>query len=197
MTSPQASRAEVVGLEPAPTGLCLVQALLNSQLAGLPDLLDEAPAAQLWLEGSLATWSQRTGDPPPNLTLRRSDLPLLRDLRQQVRSWLQGQRSGGDAAPTTGELVLNMRLWIVDGRVVYRPVVGGLEGVTSMVSTEVLLAAQTGMLPRLKTCGNPDCGAAFFDQSRNSSRVWHDVKTCGNAANLRAHRARLRNGRDE
>jgi len=33
---------------------------------------------------------------------------------------------------------------------------------------------------------------AFFDRSRNNSGVWHDVKFCGNAANLRAFRARQR-----
>jgi predicted RNA-binding Zn ribbon-like protein len=34
------------------------------------------------------------------------------------------------------------------------------------------------------------CSAAFFDRSRNNSRVWHDVNVCGNLANLHAHRAR-------
>ncbi|MGV9881539.1 CGNR zinc finger domain-containing protein [Streptomyces sp. NPDC003006] len=45
---------------------------------------------------------------------------------------------------------------------------------------------------RLKTCRNPLCRVAFYDRSRNNSGVWHDVKTCGNAANLRAYRARRR-----
>jgi len=34
--------------------------------------------------------------------------------------------------------------------------------------------------------------AAFFDRSRNNSRVWHDVAVCGNLAHLHAHRARKR-----
>jgi predicted RNA-binding Zn ribbon-like protein len=36
------------------------------------------------------------------------------------------------------------------------------------------------------------CPCAFYDRSRNNSRVWHDVRTCGNVANLRASRARRR-----
>ena len=36
--------------------------------------------------------------------------------------------------------------------------------------------------------------AAFYDESRNSSRVWHDVKVCGNPVNARASRARRRAG---
>jgi predicted RNA-binding Zn ribbon-like protein len=45
---------------------------------------------------------------------------------------------------------------------------------------------------RLKICRNPRCRVAFFDRSRNNSGVWRDVRTCGNAANLRAYRARQR-----
>ncbi|MGA4847097.1 CGNR zinc finger domain-containing protein [Streptomyces sp. G5(2025)] len=44
----------------------------------------------------------------------------------------------------------------------------------------------------LKACRNPLCRVAFYDRSRYDSGVWHDVKTRGNAANLRAYRARRR-----
>ncbi|MEK8106680.1 CGNR zinc finger domain-containing protein [Micromonospora sp. M12] len=79
-----------------------------------------------------------------------------------------------------------------DGRLTYEPSGGGATAVASLVHLEALLAAHTGTLARLKTCMNPDCGAAFYDMSRNSIRVWHDMKTCGNAMNLRASRARRR-----
>ncbi|MGV9563808.1 CGNR zinc finger domain-containing protein [Streptomyces sp. NPDC003480] len=57
---------------------------------------------------------------------------------------------------------------------------------------EVFLAQQTGAWQRLKMCRNDRCGTMFFDRSRNISGVWHNVKICGNAANLRAYRARQR-----
>lgn len=44
-------------------------------------------------------------------------------------------------------------------------------------------------------CGNARCGWYFLDTSRNSSRRWCDMAACGNAAKVRAHRARLRAGR--
>ncbi|WP_206686451.1 CGNR zinc finger domain-containing protein [Kribbella qitaiheensis] len=33
---------------------------------------------------------------------------------------------------------------------------------------------------------------SLYDRSRNNSGAWHNVKTCGNQANLRAHRERNR-----
>ncbi|WP_230486657.1 CGNR zinc finger domain-containing protein [Nocardioides anomalus] len=65
-------------------------------------------------------------------------------------------------------------------------------GLLALADLELLLARAAGVLARLKVCANPDCGAAFFDASKNSSRRWHDVKTCGNTANLRASRERRR-----
>jgi hypothetical protein len=45
---------------------------------------------------------------------------------------------------------------------------------------------------RLKLCHEPRCRVAFYDRSKNNSRVWHDTATCGNQVNSRAHRARRR-----
>ena len=62
----------------------------------------------------------------------------------------------------------------------------------ALAAAEILLAQQRGQWARFKTCPLPPCGVAFYDESRNASRVWHDVKTCGNQANLHAYRARRR-----
>ncbi|MFD8338947.1 CGNR zinc finger domain-containing protein [Streptomyces solisilvae] len=51
---------------------------------------------------------------------------------------------------------------------------------------------QASTWQRLKLCRNDRCGIMFFDRSRNNSGIWHDVKVCGNTANLRAYRARQR-----
>ncbi|MDN5881317.1 MAG: CGNR zinc finger domain-containing protein [Nitrosospira sp.] len=46
-------------------------------------------------------------------------------------------------------------------------------------------------LARLKACPPPDgCGWLFLDRSRNASRSWCNMKTCGNIAKQRRHRAR-------
>jgi predicted RNA-binding Zn ribbon-like protein len=41
-------------------------------------------------------------------------------------------------------------------------------------------------------CMIGSCPVNFYDHSRNSTAVWHDVRTCGNIANLRTSRARRR-----
>ncbi|GAA3713145.1 hypothetical protein GCM10023082_08630 [Streptomyces tremellae] len=51
------------------------------------------------------------------------------------------------------------------------------------------------MWPRLKLCRNEAGGSAFYDASRNNSGVRRSVRTCGNAADLRASRARRRGQR--
>lgn len=46
-------------------------------------------------------------------------------------------------------------------------------------------------LARLKACSPPEgCGWLFLDRSRNASRTWCSMKTCGNVAKLRRYRAR-------
>jgi len=62
----------------------------------------------------------------------------------------------------------------------------------SVVWGETLLAQRADTWRRLKLCRNAVCNSAFYDRSKNNSGVWHDVKMCGNAANLRASRARRR-----
>ncbi len=46
-----------------------------------------------------------------------------------------------------------------------------------------------GKLERIKECPGPDgCGWLFLDTSRNGSRHWCDMKTCGNVAKVRRFR---------
>ena len=61
-----------------------------------------------------------------------------------------------------------------------------------MIWGEVFLAQRADTWKRLKLCHKAACSSAFYDRSKNNSGVWHDVKMCGNAANLRASRARRR-----
>jgi len=45
---------------------------------------------------------------------------------------------------------------------------------------------------RVKICANPDCGWVIYDESRNRTRLWCDVKECGNLIKVRRFRARRR-----
>ena len=52
----------------------------------------------------------------------------------------------------------------------------------------------TGELIAIRQCRGAACGWLFLDTSRNRTRVWCDMRVCGNRAKARRHHARLRTG---
>ncbi|MCM8750441.1 ABATE domain-containing protein [Thermomicrobiaceae bacterium CFH 74404] len=45
----------------------------------------------------------------------------------------------------------------------------------------------SGELDRVRACANPPCGWLFIDRSRNRSRRWCDMRSCGNRMKARRH----------
>ena len=45
-------------------------------------------------------------------------------------------------------------------------------------------------LARLRRCGNPTCSWLFIDETRNRSRRWCEMASCGNVLKVRRHRER-------
>ncbi|MGW2230793.1 CGNR zinc finger domain-containing protein [Streptomyces formicae] len=182
------SATERYRLEPAPGGLGLVQDLLNTVSAGLPerpDLLADLTRAQVWADDAVAAWASAMGRPAPTVVVDGADgLRVLRDLRDALGG--HAEETGADAGLRLGP----------DGVVRLEPRGAGAHLVVSLVLAALYEAQQADTRRRLKTCRNPLCRVAFYDRSRNNSGVWHDVKTCGNAANLRAYRARRRERAD-
>ncbi|WP_051342076.1 CGNR zinc finger domain-containing protein [Pseudonocardia spinosispora] len=175
------------GIAPAPAGLVLVQELLNTvPVVSSPDLLDEPPTAQNWLDQAVALWAEQTGTEPTRIPLGRDDLDALRVLRSQLKRIVAGEPDV-EAPAAHGALRLALS---GDGRLTSSPDGDGAAWVVSAVLGEIYLAHQHDTWRRLKSCRNGTCGTVFFDRSRNNSGVWHDVHVCGNAANLRASRAR-------
>ena len=157
-------------LAPAPDGLQVVQNLLNTRAIdayGLPDLLEDGKTASI-------VWKT---------TLSDDDAAALRALRSDVEAAIAGDLATRPAV--RAELIPSS-----DGNVRMLPTGTGADYIASTIWSEVLLAQQADTWRRLKRCKNEACGSAFYDRSRNNSGVWHDVKTCGNVANLRASRAR-------
>ena len=61
-------------------------------------------------------------------------------------------------------------------------------------ATESLVRGELG---RVRRCANGRCAHVFYDTSKNSSRRWCDMDTCGNrakAARFRKRRARQNTG---
>ncbi|PZG17081.1 CGNR zinc finger domain-containing protein [Nonomuraea aridisoli] len=190
------------GLSPAPGGLGFVQDLLNTQPAGRPrqpDLFDDLASAQGWADAALKAWSEQTGRAVPDVVLGEDDLDPLRRLRADLQACAGRHTTGADgdpavppdtpAVPRSAAAALRLG---ADGLVRLEPRGSGRQALASLALIAVVEAQGADTWRRLKACRNPRCQAAFFDRSRNNSAVWHDVRVCGNPANLRAHRARRR-----
>jgi predicted RNA-binding Zn ribbon-like protein len=179
------------GTSIAPDGLRLTQELANTlgvaKSAQGQDLLGDTATAQAWLDAQLAGWAERHGGPAPRIELTGRSLRQLQQLRDRVRALLHG---GADAAASTVATTVDVAV-TADGSAL-APRGDGLAWLTGAVAIELHLAGLAGQRHRLKVCRNERCGVAFHDQSKNNSRAWHDVSTCGNLANVRAYRERQR-----
>ncbi|MFJ8361760.1 CGNR zinc finger domain-containing protein [Streptomyces sp. NPDC093984] len=187
------------GVDPAPDGLAFVQEFMDTIAAGKPrreDLLADLSTAQEWLDGALSDWAHATAAAPLAVTLEQDDLDRLRDFREDLRHAAAAtsageQENGGAGAATLPAVPVSMQ-WDDSGRIQAVPRGSGWRKVASLATVEVFKAQLDGSWCRIKACRNPRCAVAFYDRSRNNSGVWHNVKVCGNAANLRAYRARRR-----
>lgn len=189
------------GVAPAPEGLAFVQDLLDTIPTATKqreDLLTDLPTAQKWLDGALTAWAGATGAAPVGVALAAEDVDALRDFRDDLHRVVAAPHdAAADATAAVPVALPTVALgahWDGTGRVHLVPRGSGWRRVASVVALEMSAAQRDGTWDRLKTCRNPRCAVAFYDRSRNNSGVWHDVKVCGNAANLRAYRARQRAG---
>lgn len=176
------------GVTPAPGSLGLVQDFLNTRgIAGYgPDLLADAVLAGDWVTGAVRAWSAARGVDLPSPAFDDADLAKLRALRASIDSLVAGEAPSGRSAVPASLLVSEA------GEVRLEPRGTGWRWLASALWAEILLSQHADTWRRIKRCHNHRCGSTFYDRSKNNSRVWHDVKTCGNAANLRASRARRR-----
>jgi predicted RNA-binding Zn ribbon-like protein len=189
--------SERYGARTAPAGLALVQDLVNTHAVERDgaDLLAEHATAERWLEEAGRQWAHDRGLEPADPTLPESELEALRNLRASVQEMLAIPPDQRPADPDGASSAITRRAQVhlvTDEleRVVLVPVGTGASWLASAIWSEVLLAQCTGTWSRLKLCREPGCLSAFYDASRNGSGVWHNVRSCGNIANLRASRSR-------
>ncbi len=169
---------------PAPPELRRVQSFLNTRsVRGEPDLLNSSKSANGWLRAVSA-------GPAPRI--RAADLAPLRDLRAALQQAIQSE--WGDTALLEGILSgLRWSMRIDNRRLALTGAMGeGWQALSEAMLAEVLGARQTAIGTRLKACRNPKCSIAFYDGSKNQSRIWHNTTSCGNLINVRASRARRR-----
>jgi CGNR zinc finger protein len=173
----------------APGGAALVQDFLNTAAIGnSEDLLSDPVSARRWANDAVQAWSASRGKALQPPALSTADLSELRLLRSQIAGLLSGDVEGSVAV---GGISTSFGL-SETGQVRLEPTGNGWRWLASALWGETLLSQSTDTWRRLKRCRNSDCQSTFYDRSKNNSGVWHNVKVCGNAANLRASRARRR-----
>jgi predicted RNA-binding Zn ribbon-like protein len=70
------------------------------------------------------------------------------------------------------------------------PTVGGVRGAIGRILVEVYDEMVDGTWERMKACKADDCRWAFLDTSKNKSRAWCSMESCGNRAKVNAYRQR-------
>lgn len=163
----------------------LVVALANTGHEG-PDELADSPA--------LATWWASVRGPVGVTESSEAGKDALRDLRRGVQEAAR-LHNGVDAAPggaRTSVAGLPLRPEIVRGHVSLVPLSSGdlAAEVAAIALMALLRASARPAWSRVKACRGTDCGWVFIDASRNRSRRWCEMASCGNRAKTAAFRAR-------
>ena len=81
-------------------------------------------------------------------------------------------------------------LFDAHGKARLEPSAAGVDGAIGRLLTIAHEADSEGKWSRLKVCPADDCQWAFYDQSRNRSATWCDMKVCGNRHKVREYRER-------
>ncbi|HEX7029603.1 MAG TPA: ABATE domain-containing protein [Gammaproteobacteria bacterium] len=118
--------------------------------------------------------ARATGRPLP-----RGALEHLNDVIRKTAAW---RRLAADEDTDYRDICC---LWDFSGA----PAIAAL-GPVAWKAAELL---ELGDLERLKECPGENCGWLFLDTSKNRSRQWCSMKTCGNTAKVRRFRERRQN----
>lgn len=68
----------------------------------------------------------------------------------------------------------------------------GIDPTLGRLLRTMLTAMADGSWARLKACSNDSCRWLYFDRSKNQSKKWCSMESCGNVVNARAYRRRHR-----
>lgn len=178
-----------------PSPLRLVESFLNS--------VDMATGRdELGSTGRFGTWLVVHRRASGTVTVSDEELALARDLREALRDELRTHAATEDPTDPARRNAL-VRLDALAFRVPLRarmadegawlaPAADGVLGVLGELLAAVVLADHDGSLRRLKICKSERCQQAFYDWSKNASRCWCSMQTCGNRSKTKAYRGRRR-----
>jgi predicted RNA-binding Zn ribbon-like protein len=177
--------------------LQLIEDLVNTRFV-------EAGTDDLGSPESLASWLTERG---VNAAVTRADLDRVLVVREGLRAVIARNNAGehagvddvADAVPVDAlarlaevapELALVLDVTTDPPSLRPRPGASAVDALLARLLGTVAIAVADGRWKRMKACGQPGCRWAYYDSSRNTSRSWCDMTTCGNRAKARAFRER-------
>jgi predicted RNA-binding Zn ribbon-like protein len=183
-----------------PAPLRLVEDFVNTRSVELvTDDLGDPDALGEWLRGR--------GLLAAGVTVRPDDLRRAVRLREGVRALVAANRGELPTTPEPGDGLDREALADLDGLARRLALVvdvaqepprlapatpGTVDAALATVLAAVAEAVADGSWARFKVCREPGCRWVYYDHSRNRSRAWCSMETCGNRAKARAFRSRAR-----
>jgi predicted RNA-binding Zn ribbon-like protein len=153
--------------------------------------------------GDLAAWLVRAGVMEASAPVPRTVLVQAVALREAIDALLVATIDGRPAAPEAITLVDD---WLVfagvrpqlvaapDGAALLteRAAADSPRRALGMVALDAAEMLGTAQRSRIRICASETCSGRFFDRSPAGLRRWCSMRTCGNEAKARRHRARQR-----
>jgi len=172
----------------APGALEIVRLFENTlNLPDGPDELDSVDRA--------TAWCRRYGLPvPPD----GSALVRLREFREALRDVLYANNGDGAREPAWEGLrvyarSVRLNLSVDSPRGLgLRPDGEGADRAIASLLALVYEALVTGTWARLRACRKATCRFAYYDRTKNGSRAWCSMLTCGNQEKAQRRRQRER-----
>jgi predicted RNA-binding Zn ribbon-like protein len=169
----------------APGGLELIRRFVNTvELPSGPDQLDSLEKASAWC---LSHGLGRARD--------EHHLAQLRAFRETLRDLLFANNGEGDAPaawermqPFLASTRLSLAVNPISGLELKPQDKGPIASLLAIVYESQLLGTWT----RLRACRKASCRFAYYDYTKNASRAWCSMATCGNQAKAQRRRERER-----
>lgn len=150
--------------------------------------------------GALADWLRGRGI-RVDRELDDADVDRAIAFREALRSFLLAHTEGREPSAETVEELRKasrsapLQIDITEqGSCATTPAEEGVGALIGSILAASAAAQRSGEWERLKVCPDNECLWAFYDQSRNRSRHWCSMDTCGNRAKTRAYRAKQGSG---
>lgn len=151
---------------------------------------------QLDSPAALVAWLAERGLVAEGTRATRAELAEAIRVREALRDLLAAQNGlSADVGAASAEVddgVCRAKLAarFVDSRSALVPAAGGVRGAVGAILAEVFAGQSDGTWARLKACRADDCRWVFLDTSKNRSRAWCSMDSCGNREKVRAYRER-------